>query len=357
MAGFGVGDRDRRLLDADHFARARCEREREQAAAAVEVGDDVGGLRREHLLHEPDQFSSRMRRGLEERGRRDAVVDAADLFVDAVGARDVHRLCSEQSTLGAVVVVAADGRGTRGDEILRDAFDLGQVEARDDDDVALASALGGAHEHAAQQAAVLDGIPRVDAQVGEQLDRAAREPQRLVRCCGAFDERDQLQFAQRVQRRDHAAPVVGQDLQRDLVAHSIRFAVPHRRRDRGRMFAERPAKVLLDARLLEAQLRRVVDVLPMAATAREEVATLRLDAFLCALVDVGDARAAELARRARDLGTDAFARQRAGHQHDVALDVRERVGAVGQGFDLQSHAIAAAHGSWQVGAAHGGAGE
>ena len=268
---------------------------------------------------------------------------------------DYKGLRAEQAALGAVVVVDADRGGALRHQVLRDAFDLGHVVARDDDHMALPSRFCGAHQHAAQLAAIRHGIPRFDAKVGKQRDRLLRQPQRLVRARRALVQSHEVQFAQRMQGRHHAVAAIGQDLQRHFVAHAIRLFVGDGVRHRWRVLAERPCEFLLDALLLEAQLRRVVDVLPVAAAAFEEVTARGLDAFQRRLVDVGNARAAELASSARDLRTDAFSRQRARNKHDVAIDVRKRVRAIRQRFDRKAHAVTALHRGGLIGSAHGGA--
>ena len=221
--------------------------------------------------------------------------------------------------------------------------------------MALPRRLRGAHEHAAQLAAIRHGIPRFDAKVGEQRDRLPRQAQRLFGTGWALGHGHEVQFAQRMQCRRHAVAAIRQHLERDFVAHAIRLLVGEGRRHRWRVFAERPCEFLLDALLLEAQLRRVVDVLPVAAAAFKKVTACRLDALCRRFVDVRDARAAKLASRARDLRADALARQRARDENDVAIDVRKRVRTIRQRFHGKAHAVPALHRGWQIRSTHGGA--
>ena len=109
------------------------------------------------------------------------------------------------------------------------------------------------------------------------------------------------------------------------------------------------AEFFLDAFALEAQLRVVVGVLPMAAAAGEEVSAARLGAFGRGLAHLHGARAAKLARRRRDLRKHLFARQRALHQHDVAAHMGECIRAVGERLDEELTAFAVVDGD-QVGA-------
>ena len=92
--------------------------------------------------------------------------------------------------------------------------------------------------------------------------------------------------------------------------------------------------------LLEPQLRRVVDVLILAAAARAEVAARRLDALRRRLHDAQQPRARKILFHLRDFHFDGFADQHERHEHDKIVHAPDAFAAERDVVDGQTQTVA-----------------
>jgi len=199
--------------------------------------------------------------------------------------------------------------------------------------VGVARAGRGVRDRRQHDAARSDGERHAPERDAQRRDPAS---------CGAevggerrVGDRAVLDLEQPVRARAVVARPPALDHEREARAVVPVAARGERREDLGVAHACRAGELLGDDRRLRVALRGRRDVLPLAAAAGGEVAAAGEDACGPRLEDLHDAGPGEARTLLHGLGGDPVARRGVGHEHHLAVAVRERVEAVGEPLDRE----------------------
>ena len=308
------------LLDADDARAARREEDRERARAAVQV-DDVAVLReprREEAEDAPDHLAVH----LEERRGRHAVAHALDRLFHLALAPHVDHLAAEHRVRRARLerVGDADDAAHAPRERGRALFDRGRLAVGRDRQHRLARRRARAHDRVLRAGERVARVGRA-RRVVQPADRGVE----LRQHDGARVDAHQRVRARLIEPERRLARRRAVDDQRHLVAVVARVRHPDRPPHVGVREAADAAQRAAHDLLFPRELRGVREVLHLTAAAHAEHRAERLRAHRrLRLVrdDVGDR---VLRLHLRDAHARALAGQRAGDEHDLAVDAADRL--------------------------------